>query len=70
LGSTRVVLQEDPEVFTASAGFEMDSMDDESGQFIGYEEVTRISADMLNHTAGEESTYAMRLSGAMGRTSD
>ena len=66
LGSTRVVLQEDPGVFTASAGFEMDSMDDESGQFIGYEEVTRISADMLNHTEGEESTFAMRLSGGYG----
>ncbi|WP_194775676.1 hypothetical protein [Pararhodonellum marinum] len=63
LGSTRVVLQEDPDVFTTSAGFETESMEEESGQFIGYEEAVRISADMLNHTPGEESMYAMRLSG-------
>ena len=66
LGSTRVVLQEDPAVFSASAGLEAPDMAEESQQFIGYEEVVRISADMLNHTPGAESSYAMRLSGGFG----
>ncbi|MFD2034504.1 DUF6443 domain-containing protein [Belliella marina] len=66
LGSTRVVLQEDPDVFVSSAGFEIESMDKESSQFIGYDDVTKIAAGMLNHTSGEESTYAMRLSGGYG----
>jgi hypothetical protein len=66
LGCTRVVLQEDPEVFTIDAGFEPIYADQESELFIGYDEVVRISADMLNHTPGEESSYAMRLSGGYG----
>jgi RHS repeat-associated protein len=66
LGSTRVVLQEDPMVFTSAAGFEPIVADQESEQFIGYEEVVRISADMLNHTPGAESSYVMRLSGGYG----
>jgi hypothetical protein len=67
LGSTRVVLQEDPMVFTSAAGFEPIVADQESEQFIGYEEVVRISADMLNHTPGAESSYVMRLSGGLDK---
>lgn len=66
LGSTRVVLQEDPMVFTSAAGFEPIVAEQESEQFIGYDEVVRISADMLNHTPGAESSYVMRLSGGYG----
>ncbi|MCH7411790.1 DUF6443 domain-containing protein, partial [Belliella sp. DSM 111904] len=66
LGNTRVVLQEDPSVFTTSAGFELDAIDSESQQFIGYEDVTRIASTMMNHTDGYESEYAMRLSGGYG----
>jgi len=61
-----VVLQEDPMVFTTNAGFEPIYEDRESEQFIGYEEVVRIASDMLNHTEGAESEYAMRLSGGYG----
>jgi hypothetical protein len=35
-------------------------------QFIGYEDVVRISSDLLNHTEGAESEYSMRLSGGYG----
>lgn len=66
LGNTRVVLQEDPGVFVASAGFEVESIESESSQFIGYDDMVRISAEMLNHTEGKESTYAMRLTGGYG----
>lgn len=60
LGSTRVVLQEDPAVFTSSATFENNAAEEEEEQFIGYEEAVRISADFLNHTSGPESSYSMR----------
>ncbi|REG78506.1 DUF6443 domain-containing protein [Algoriphagus antarcticus] len=66
LGNSRVVLQEDPAAFTSLAGLEPRDMSEESQQFIGYEEVVRISADMLNHTEGSESSFAMRLSGGNG----
>ena len=66
LGSTRVVLQEDPAVFTSSATFENNAAEEEEEQFIGYEEAVRISADFLNHTSGSESSYSMRLTGGYG----
>jgi hypothetical protein len=53
-------------VFTNNAGLENMDAVEESEQFIGYEEVVRISSDMLNHTEGAESEYSMRLSGGYG----
>jgi len=66
LGSTRVVLQDDPAVFTSSATFENLALESEADQFIGYEEAVRISADLMNHTSGPESSYSMRLTGGYG----
>ena len=61
-----ISLQKDPMVFTFNAGFEPIYSDQESEQFIGYDEVVRIASDMLNHTEGAESEYSMRLSGGYG----
>ncbi|MDR7131627.1 RHS repeat-associated protein [Algoriphagus sp. 4150] len=66
LGNTRVVLQEDPAVFTSTAGFETLAMDQEAQEFIGYEEAVRIQSREFNHTSGLESSFATRLSGGYG----
>ncbi|MFW5761316.1 MAG: RHS repeat domain-containing protein [Cyclobacteriaceae bacterium] len=63
LGSTRVVLQEDPAQFTSSATFETMAMEEESQQFLNYDEATRVSATVFDHTDSANSNYSIRLSG-------
>ena len=63
LGSTRVVLQEDPSQFSSSATFETMAMEEESQQFLNYDEATRVAAAVFDHTDSVNSNYSIRLSG-------
>ena len=63
LGSTRVVLQEDPANFTINGSFEPIDWEKESEQFLGYDQITRVAAEIFDHTDSGESKYALRLGG-------
>jgi RHS repeat-associated protein len=65
LGNTRVVLQEDPAHYTVMATFESGSLEEESMQFMDYEESPRIAANLYDHTGTEEVGHAIRLSDGM-----
>src|SRR5690606_25734796 len=65
LGSTRVVLQEDPANYTVMATFEGGSMEEESMQFMDYDNSVRIASDLFDHTGTEETGNAIRLSDGM-----
>ena len=68
LGSTRVVLQEDPAVYTTQATFEKMAAAEESQQFIGYEDAPRVSSTLFDHTTEPGSQNAIRLSGLPGES--
>ena len=63
LGSTRVVLQENPANFTVTATFERAAMEEESMQFMDYENSIKIASDLFDHTGTEETGQALRLIG-------
>lgn len=63
LGSTRVVLQEDPANYTANASFEPMAYAEESEQFLEYDRTTRLAAKIFDHTDSRDSQYALRLGG-------
>lgn len=63
LGSTRVVLQEDPASFTTTATFETAAVEEESAQFLEYDNTTRVAASVFDHTNKNDSKYALRLGG-------
>jgi hypothetical protein len=66
LGSTRVVLQENPGQFTSSTTFEPEMAESESRQFLNYDEATKISALVFDHTDSAESRYSVRLAANSG----
>ncbi|WP_114751143.1 RHS repeat domain-containing protein [Pleomorphovibrio marinus] len=65
LGSTRVVLQEDPANFAVMATFEPEGLEEESIQFMDYDSGTRIASELFDHTGTGETGYALRLSDGM-----
>ena len=63
LGSTRVVLQEDPANFAVTATFEQAAIEEESMQFMDYEGSTIIASDLFDHTRNGKGGRALRLAG-------
>ncbi|MEB2782973.1 hypothetical protein U3A58_21545, partial [Algoriphagus sp. C2-6-M1] len=56
---------EDPDIYLATLEDDASTKEYEQTYFSRYEEITRINADIFDHTDdGIEKTYSMRLSGA------
>ncbi|PZX59326.1 RHS repeat-associated protein [Algoriphagus ratkowskyi] len=66
LGNNWVVMQETADMVNSLATFEDNSYEAESQQFIDYENATRVSESLFNHTKAKDSQVAIRLAGGQG----
>ena len=64
LGNVRMSFTSEEKADTETATLEAASADKENSQFLNYEKVTKINADLFDHTDSGGTYYSQRLSGA------